>query len=165
VVPKPSHLKGSDFGRAVSRFLSSPLRTERIICLSSHTRNLFACANAERTAPQFPIWPCTRRGFPCRSACARRGGLLHHLFTLTPQRGTQNAENAEIKFRVPRSGFRVGKRFVFCGTVRQNVLAFRPRVSQPNSLSYAASCPAVFGLSSSGLRRKRFSALPKSGRR
>ena len=37
----------------------------------------------ERAAPRFPIWPCTRWGFPCRVACASRGALLPHLFTIT----------------------------------------------------------------------------------
>jgi hypothetical protein len=37
----------------------------------------------ERAAPGSPIWPCTRWGFPCRVACASRGALLPHLFTLT----------------------------------------------------------------------------------
>ena len=81
-----------DFGRAVSRILSSPLRAERIICLSGHTRNPANFFALERAAPRFPIWLCTRWGFPCRFACAQRGGLLHHLFTLTdgtlPRRGS-----------------------------------------------------------------------------
>jgi len=37
----------------------------------------------ERTAPRFPIWPCTRWGFPCLHTYAWSGGLLLHLFTLT----------------------------------------------------------------------------------
>ena len=37
----------------------------------------------ERAAPGFPIWPCTRWGFPCLVACASSGALLPHLFTLT----------------------------------------------------------------------------------
>jgi hypothetical protein len=40
--------------------------------------------NMERAAPRFPIWPCTRWGFPCLRAYACSGGLLLHLFTLTP---------------------------------------------------------------------------------
>ncbi len=45
----------------------------------------FACANTGAGRPKwFPIWPCTRWGFPCRVACASRGALLPHLFTLTP---------------------------------------------------------------------------------
>src|ERR1019366_3144810 len=31
-----------------------------------------------------PIWPCTGWGFPCLRAYAWSGGLLPHLFTLTP---------------------------------------------------------------------------------
>jgi len=52
--------------------------------------------------------------------------------------------------------------FIFCGTVRRKVFQLSARV-YPNrtDLGYAASRPLVFGLSSSGLRRKRFSALPK----
>ena len=42
-----------------------------------------AVRNAERAAPGSPIWPCTRWGFPCLRACARSGGLLPRLFTLT----------------------------------------------------------------------------------
>ena len=33
-----------------------------------------------------PIRSCSRWGLPCRSRCRSRGGLLHHLFTLTPAR-------------------------------------------------------------------------------
>ena len=36
-----------------------------------------------RTVPWPPIWSCTQWGLPCRLACAWRGGLLPHLFTLT----------------------------------------------------------------------------------
>src|SRR5688572_19454516 len=31
----------------------------------------------------FPIWPCSVRGFACHRCCHRRGALLPHLFTLT----------------------------------------------------------------------------------
>src|ERR1035437_4602393 len=73
----------SGFGRAVSRILSAPLRTERIICLGSrYPKPVSLSRNAEQAAPRFPIWPCTRWGFPCRVACASRGALLPHLFTL-----------------------------------------------------------------------------------
>src|SRR5436190_1216486 len=44
-----------------------------------------ASRNKERAAPRFPIWPCTRWGFPCLRAFARSGGLLPHLFTLADQ--------------------------------------------------------------------------------
>lgn len=102
--------QGNDFGRAVSRVLSAPLRTERIICLSSPYPEPVRLRVLRRAAARFPIWPCTRWGFPCRSACARRGGLLHHLFTLTA-----NAERETRKIKFPSSPFRVPrwKRFDF----------------------------------------------------
>src|SRR5215469_11766806 len=56
----------------------------------------------ERAAPGFPIWPCTRWGFPCRVACASRGALLPHLFTIT----------ASSRQRLS----------VFCGTFRREFL-------------------------------------------
>jgi len=132
------------FGRAVSRILSAPLRAERIICLCSrYPKPVSLSRDAERAAPRFPIWPCTRWGFPCRVACASRGGLLHHLFTLAG-----------------KLSFAGG--LIFCGTFRRKVFQLSARVYlNRTDLSYAASRPAVFGLSSSGSRRKRFSALPK----
>jgi hypothetical protein len=74
----------SDFGRAVSRILSSLLRAERIICLGSqYPEPTRPKAGLKRAASRSPIWPCTRWGFPCLRACAWSGGLLPHLFTLT----------------------------------------------------------------------------------
>ena len=62
---------GIGFGRAVSRILSALLRGERIICLCSrYPESVSLSRNLERAAPGFPIWPCTRWGFPCRVACA-----------------------------------------------------------------------------------------------
>jgi hypothetical protein len=88
----------------------------------------FAVRKLERAAPWSPIWPCTRWGFPCPQACAWSGGLLLHLFTLTP---LLRAE-----------------RYIFCGTIRRDASRHRlPRVSLEN-LSYAASRPSVLGLSS-----------------
>ena len=54
-----------------------------------------ALAGPERAAPGFPIWPCTRWGFPCRVACASRGALLPHLFTLT----TLKSQISDLKFQ------------------------------------------------------------------
>jgi len=75
-----------DFGRAVSRILSAPKAFGGENHLSQQpipgTRS--AVRNLERAAPGSPIWPCTRWGFPCLRACAWSGGLLPHLFTLTP---------------------------------------------------------------------------------
>ena len=131
------------FGRAVSRILSSLLRAERIICLSDrYPKPVSLSRNAERAAPRFPIWPCTRWGFPCRVACASRGGLLNHLFTLTCELALTGG-------------------LIFCGTFRRKAFRLSARVYLRPNRSYAASRPVVFGLSSSGSRRKRFSALPK----
>src|SRR6185369_9765924 len=51
---------------------------------------------------EFPIWPCTRRGFPCPADHSTGGGLLHHLFTL--------------------ARLLPAWRSVFCGTIRQHAL-------------------------------------------
>ena len=92
----------------------------------------------ERAAPWSPIWPCTRWGLPCLLACARSGGLLLHLFTLT--------------------SLRRARRYILCGTFRQDASRrHSPRISRsPSSPAkaessapgYAASRPLVFGLSS-----------------
>jgi hypothetical protein len=37
----------------------------------------------KRAASWFPIWPCSRRGFPRLRDCSWSGGLLPHPFTLT----------------------------------------------------------------------------------
>lgn len=114
---------GNGFGRAVSRILSSPLRVERIICLSDlYPKPVSLSRNPERTTPRFPIRPCTRWGFPCRVACASRGGLLHHLFTLT-------------------SGLR-RRRFNFLWHFPSASLpTFRLRVSQSNGLGLRSIAP------------------------
>ncbi len=128
---------GSDSGRAVSRILSAPKERGRESFVSAavpETRP--ARRDLERAAPGFPIWPCTRRGFPCLADYSASGELLPRLFTLTP---------------LLRAG-----RFVFCGTVRGNACALSPRVSPQRRRAplrgYAASRPLVFGLSSSGPR-------------
>src|ERR1700744_3096663 len=120
------------------------LAAERIICLGDRSPNPVPLSrDLERAAPEFPIWPCTRWGFPCRVACASRGALLPHLFTLTVG-------------LAPNGGL------IFCGTFRRKAFRLSARVYlNRTDLSYAASRPMVFGLSSSGSRRKRFSALPK----
>src|SRR6267154_4313300 len=116
--------KEDGFGRAVSRILSSFLRTERIICLSDrYPKPVSLSRNAERATPGFPIWPCTRWGFPCRVACASRGGLLHHLFTLT-------------------TGLRQWRFNFLWHFPSESLPTFRPRVSQSNRLELRsiASC-------------------------
>ena len=78
--------KGDDSGRAVSRILSSPnpFGGENHLSQQPVPGTRSALRNLERAAPGSPIWPCTRWGFPCLRACAWSGGLLPHLFTLTP---------------------------------------------------------------------------------
>jgi len=131
----------SGFGRAVSRILSAPCGGENHLSERPYPKPVSLAQNAERAAPGFPIWPCTRWGFPCRVACASRGALLPHLFTIT----------AGLRRRLS----------VFCGTVRRNALKRSACVYLRRNRSYAASRPVVFGLSSPGLRRERFSTLPK----
>ena len=124
---------------------------------ATNTRNPSAFAALERAAPGFPIWPCTRRGFPCRVACASRGARLPHLFTITDCSGglrppLADAHRAPLQFRL----------YVFCGTVRRNTSRSSARVYPSRTdLGYAASRPMEFGLSSPGSHRERFSTLPK----
>ncbi len=113
------------------------LRRRESFVWAADTRNPSAFAELERAAPGFPIWPCTRWGFPCRVACASRGALLPHLFTIT----------AGSRRRLS----------VFCGTVRRNSRSSRVYLNRTD-LSYAASRPVVSGLSSPGSRQQRFSA-------
>jgi hypothetical protein len=84
----------------------------------------FAGRNMERAAPGSPIWPCTRWGFPCLLACARSGGLLLHLFTLAVRMQAR------------------ARRFVFCGTVRQDASRHRfPRVSERRGIRLRGIAP------------------------
>ena len=90
------------FRGTVSRILSSLFTAERIIYLSSLTRVSVPFGTRSGPLLEPPIWPCTRRGFPCPRDCSHGGGLLHHLFTLA--------------WLLPAG------RFVFCGTFRQHAL-------------------------------------------
>lgn len=113
----------------VSRILCAALRRVFIISLAS-LRPLPAEAGcgipvAIGRAAQPPILPCTGRGLSCRRHCWRRGGLLPHLFTLTP--------------RLP------AWRSVLCDTFRRRALKRAARTCRE---ARAASCPAVSGLSS-----------------
>ena len=135
------------FGRAVSRILSaSKYRGRESFVSAASTRDPFAFAKPERAAPGSPIWPCTRWGFPCLVACASSGGLLPHLFTLTNcSGGLRPSPLPSLAERRYNFGG-----LIFCGPVRRDASRHHlPRVSQPHtSLSYAASCPVEFGLSS-----------------
>ena len=130
------------FGRAVSRILSAPCGGENHLSMQPIPGIRPLSRNWDGPPRGFPIWPCTRWGFPCRVACASRGALLPHLFTIT----------AGLRRRLS----------VFCGTVRRNISRPSARVYPGRtSPGYVASRPVEFGLSSPGLRRRRFSALPK----
>ena len=127
--------KENGFGRGISRILYR-LRTVRIICLRSrYPKPALLSRSTERAAPGFPIWPCTRWGFPCLVDYSASGKLLPHLFTLT----------APLRAR----------RYVFCGTVRRGTLRLPPAcifvLTHGARRSYAASRPLVFGLSSPDL--------------
>jgi hypothetical protein len=103
---------------------------------AADTRNPSAFAELERAAPGFPIWPCTRWGFPCRVACASRGGLLHHLFTLAASNGL--------------------RRFDFLWHCPSESLSTsRPRVSQSNGLGLRGIAPC-------GVRTFLFRLAPKA---
>ena len=70
--------------RPVSRGLSGAIiplgcaspRTSSSLPGSTRWPRVAACAAC------FPIWPCSRRGLPCRRRCRRRGALLPHHFNL-----------------------------------------------------------------------------------
>ena len=51
-------------------------------CTSSSLPGSTRGSRAAACAACFPIWPCSRRGLPCRRRCRRRGALLPHRFTL-----------------------------------------------------------------------------------
>ena len=102
---KPNSVEGEHLsGMPVTRHLKRPTRE-----------------SSEAGHFSSPIWSCSGRGLPCVRHHWRTGGLLPHLFTLTPS-------------RLAGSG-----RYIFCGTFHR--LTPSPR--------YGASCPAEFGLSSS----------------
>jgi len=121
-------------GRAVSRILSAPPRGRGEAHLSQRPYpgpDPLSRA-AARAAPRPPIWPCTRWGFPCPRACARSGGLLPHLFTLTrPPKKPGGLFSVALSVGRPRGH------------------ASRVYPARPGT-GYAASRPAVFGLSSPG---------------
>jgi len=96
----------------------------------------------QRAAAGFPIWPCTRWGFPCLVACASSGALLPHLFTLT---------------HALRRG-----RFILCGTVRRGISRFRrPRVSSLRRTKLRGIAPYGVRTFLLPLARKAILRLPK----
>ena len=100
---------------------------ERIIYLSSHTRVSIPFGTRSGQLLEPPIWPCTRRGFPCLDDLSSSGGLLHHLFTLTGPCGPA----VSSLWHFPSARFETCSPHVLpCG-------------------DYVAPRPVVFGLSSS----------------
>ena len=90
-------------------------------------------------------------------------------WALTPPFHPYPALSGSVSFNFPEPNLnsaslseRAG-RYVLCGTVRQDASRHHfPHLSREPVTGYAASRPLVFGLSSPGLHRERFSALPKS---
>ena len=124
------------FGRAVSRILSAGFLRERIICLSDlYPKPASLSRDTERAAPRFPIWPCTRWGFPCRVACASRGALLPHLFTLAASNGLRRSD---FLWHFPS----------------KSLPAFRPRLSPAK--------PELRGITPDGVRTFLFRLAPKA---
>jgi hypothetical protein len=98
----------------------------------------------------------------------RSGPLLGFLFGLAPDgvfRASALALGAVSSYLTfsPLPLTEVNGGLSFCGTFRRKAFRLSARIYPlPCGNGYAASHPAVFGLSSPGLRRKRSSALPKS---
>jgi len=84
---------GHSSGAMFAHCLEQPTRTARA---RHRSRGVIAFQRAARVA--VPIRSCSRCGLPCRIRCRTRGALLPHLFTLAAP------------------SFRMGKRFVLCGT-------------------------------------------------
>src|SRR5437763_16051885 len=84
---------GHSSGTTFARCLEQPTRTASLTSPCGVLAFL-----SERPRVAVPIRSCSRCGLPCRFRCRTRGALLPHLFTLAAP------------------PFRVGKRFVLCGT-------------------------------------------------
>ena len=130
------------FGRAVSRILSAPCGGE----------NHLSKQPIPETCPLSRTWS---------------GPLLGFLFGLAPDgvfRAVSLALHAVRSYRTfsPLPPACADGGLIFCGTFRQPVFQLAACVYlNQTSLSYAASRPAEFGLSSPDLRPERFSTLPK----
>jgi hypothetical protein len=134
--------KEDGFGRVISRILSR-FSTVRIICLRSrYPKPVPLSRKLERAAPGVSYLALHPMGFSVprrlRSARCALTAPFHHHRQFAP---------AAVYFlwHFPSE---------VCPPPACIVVGFKPK-------RYAASRPSVFGLSSPGLRRKRFSALPK----
>jgi len=135
----------NSFGRAVSRVLSSPtMSRERIICLSSQYPKPIP---AERKSGAGSSGASYLALHPMGFSVPPR--LLLERWALTPPfHPCRQPKPPAVCFlwHFPSKGFCLSPACI-------------PALRQ----GYAASRPTVLGLSSPGLRRKRFSALPKPG--
>jgi len=122
------------------------LRRRESFVLATDTRNPAAFAALERAVPWIPYLVLHPTGFsvPCRlrfTRCALTAPFHHHHAI------TRESHGGAVCF------------LWHCPSA--SLEACRPRVSRSQRPGYAASRPVEFGLSSPGLRRERFSALPK----
>ena len=106
--PRPSALvpRRSGFGRAVSRILSAPCGGENHLSMQPYPESVRLRGSWSGPPRGFPIWPCTRWGFPCRVACASRGALLPHLFTIT---AGLRRRLFDFLWHCPSAGFETGR--------------------------------------------------------
>ena len=144
-------------GTSVAERLVQPTRT-------TGPETGWACARV------VPIRSCSRWGLPCRSRCRGRGGLLHHLFTLTPAR-RGGPISVALSLRSPSPG--VTRHRVSVEPGLSSRTGFRP-LSARSSNRLAGSrvaCPRLkvkLGFfqpqSPARLRRLAFAPLPSFGR-
>ncbi len=114
-----------------------------------------------------PIRSCSRWGLPCRSRYRARGGLLHHLFTLTPaHRG--GPISVALSLRSPSPG--VTRHRVSVEPGLSSRTGFRPLSARSSNRLAGAVWHAPAGRSRSQpqsparLRRLAFAPLPSFGR-
>ena len=141
-----------DFGRAVSRILSAPLRVERTICLCSQYPGPVSHCESRSGQLQGPLFGLAPDGVFRASTLTRGAVGSYPAFSPLPSQIQTFAQT-----------WRGG---LFSVALSVEEASRPPLPSLPGHrlspmTGYAASRPAVFGLSSPGLRRKRFSALPK----
>jgi hypothetical protein len=80
------------------------VRERQLFLFATHPRVLRLCGEAGAGNPgpviqeSSPIWSCSMRGLPCPRYRYRGGGLLPHLFTLTP---TQRVEAVSFLWHFP----------------------------------------------------------------
>ena len=116
--------RGNGFGRAVSRILSSPLRMERIICLSSRYPEPVPRWR-DRSGPlRGSLFGLAPDGVFRAASLALRAVRSYRTFSPSPtvaavcDRRASGAHRAPLQFRLS----------VFCGTVRRKTSRFSSRV-------------------------------------